>query len=248
MKSTYRTAAGLLATLMCAGVMARGISIDTPSYFPAPVHPGPGFPYPFLHSDSASLTITEPDSSFVYHLKFAPGTPLSPSAAGTSLGDGLPDLPKSNCSSVYYTGSLYPNNPTYVCVAYMLNWGPDPYEPPGPTDPIQSQVMVYQFDNAAAIAAGNCASGPCSAELSLPQPDGSFIVIQAPHDVIEVDFNYLARECKHRTASFKVNDRLYTYTGDDLCATRNAFFFYVASGKAVLLMRPAGWTEAPFNP
>jgi hypothetical protein len=250
MKRPYCLLAGILAALACITAAARTISIDTPSYFPPPTHPGPGFAFPFLASDSASLTITEPDTSFVYRFRFAPGTKKEHSAAGTSLGASLPNLPSSNCASTYYTGSVYPSNPTYICVAYMLNWGPAPNEPPGPGpfDPIDSQVMVYQFDNAAAIARGNCASGACSPALSLTQPDGAVAIIEDPEDVIEVDFNYAAASCKHRTASFTVNDRTYTYAGGDLCHDRNAFFFYVSGGEAVLLRRPTGWTSQPASP
>jgi hypothetical protein len=108
--------------------------------------------------------------------------------------------------------------------------------------------MVYQFDNAAAIERGNCASGACSPALSLTQPNGSVVVLEDPADVIEVDFNYAAASCKHRTASFTVNDQTYIYAGDDLCHDRSAFFFYLSGGEAVLLMRPAGWRSAPASP
>jgi hypothetical protein len=200
-----------------------------------------------LASDTASLTITEPDTSFVYKFNFTPGTKNENSAAGTSLGAGLPHLPSSNCHSTYYTGSVYPSNPTYICVAYMLNWGTTPNEPPGSVhfDPIDSQVMVYQFDNAAAIERGNCARGDCSRALSLTQPNGSVVVINDPDDVVEVDFNYAASSCKHRIASFAVNDRTYKYTGEDPCRETSAFFFYVSGGKAVLLRLPTGWTLEP---
>jgi hypothetical protein len=239
----YRLAAAIFAVGIWGAAAARTISVDTPSYFPPPIHPGPGFDFPFLMSDSASLTINEPDTSFVYQLAFSPGTPKEPSAAGTSLGASLPNLPASNCSSNYYTGSVYPNNPTYICVAYMLNWGPSPNEPPSrKSDHIDSQVMIYQFDNAAAIENGNCASGACSPALTLKQPNGSTVVIESPQDVIEVDFNYTDKSCTRRTASLTVNAQTYAYTGTDLCAHRNVFFFYVAGGKAVLLERPDGWT------
>jgi hypothetical protein len=196
------------------------------------------------------LKITEPDTAVVYRFTFAPGTEKQHSAAGTSLGASLPTLPASNCASTYYTGSVYPSNPTYICVAYMLNWGPAPNEPPGPGpfDPIESQVMVYQFDNAAAIARGNCASGNCGPALSLTQPNGSVVVIENPEDVIEVDFNYAAASCKHRSAAFTANGRTYTYAGGDLCHDRNAFFFYLCGGEAVLLMRPPGWTSESASP
>ena len=102
--------------------------------------------------------------------------------------------------------------------------------------------MIYQFDNAAAIENGNCASGACSPALTLKQPNGSTVVIESPQDVIDVDFNYTDKSCTRRTASLTVNARTYAYTGTDLCAHRNVFFFYVAGGKAVLLERPDGWT------
>jgi hypothetical protein len=239
--------AALLAAFTCNTAAARTISIDTPSYFPPPTHPGPGFAFPFLASDTASLTITEPDTSFVYKFNFTPGTKNENSAAGTSLGAGLPHLPSSNCHSTYYTGSVYPSNPTYICVAYMLNWGTAPNQPPDSVhfDPIDAQVMVYQFDNAAAIEKGNCARGDCSRALSLTQPNGSVVVINDPDDVVEVDFNYAAASCKHRVASFAVNGRTYKYTGEDPCRETGAFFFYVSGDKAVLLRLPSGWTLEP---
>jgi len=127
----------------------------------------------------------------------------------------------------------------------MLNWGPAPNEPPGPAQTIESQVMIYQFDNARAIQHGNCTSGTCSAALSLLQPDGSVVVVDDPQDVLEVDFNYTAASCKNKTASFTINDRTYTYTGKDLCAATNAFFFYRSGGEALLLTHPKGWSLEP---
>jgi hypothetical protein len=76
----------------------------------------------------------------------------------------------------------------------------------------------------------------------------SVVVIEDPQDVIEVDFNYAAASCKLRTASFTVNDKTYTYAGDDLCHDRNAFFFYLCGGEAVLLKRPTGWTAERASP
>jgi hypothetical protein len=246
METPIRLLAGIIsAAVVCGTADARPISADSGDFFVSAPGGPPSIPY--FKSDAGSLLIAESDGS-TYQLNFVPGTGRA-NAAGAWNADpmsaGECDNPTS--TTTYYLSATggYPSSPApNICWAYMMSWGADPGQPaPGVVD---SQVMVYQFQDGQSNANGGVGVFPGTA-ASTPSLDA-----------IEVDFNYSASNCKYVIAAFTVvgtargangqvtSTNTVTYAALDPCATSatgNAFFFNNTNGNELVLVGkvPKGW-------
>jgi hypothetical protein len=227
MRNSISVVSGIFAAaLVCQSAEPRGISADSPTFFPNACANESAICTPYLASLSGSLQVVtdveNPNTSdfLTYQLSFVPGTGKTDSAAGVVE-------PESNGTCDYvpqYLQSL--SSPPVACYAYMFNWSPDPANQ---SVPVTSQVMVFQYQDGQTGVFPGASSGT------------------ATLGAIEVDFNYTATKCTKKTASFTVNGT--TYTATNPCAGKtNAFFFNSNSTQTGLILVggvPSGWTVSP---
>lgn len=213
-------AAAAAAALVCEAAGARGISADSPTFFPSACASESEICTPYLASASGSLQLVTDvaDSStgtfLTYQMSFVPGTGTNKSAAGV-VG---PSAGTCDYTPQYLSGSSI-----FACYAFMFNWGSDPANQ---SVTVTSQVMVFEYQDGQTGVFPGANSGTVTS------------------GAIEVDFNYSAATCpKKTTASFTVNGT--TYTAKNPCAAgTNAFFFNANSTQTGLVLVggvPAGW-------